>query len=559
MISLKVMKCRNNIIRGLTVLLTMIILTGSGVAASAAERIFSDVPDNHWAERYIARMSLMGVVEGYEDGTYGLGRPVSRFEIIASIIRVMGLEDEAEGKSIPASFRYPASVPTWAQKYVAMGVIQGIISGDDLVSFRGGEPAKRYEVAEFVGKAMGLSAAAGEHATDVLPYRDDKDIPSRARGYISLLWTNGLMQGNEDGTFKPLANVTRAEMAALMAKLDEKMGKLPDKRVQGTVSQVTQSTITVKTADGYETLIVDEDCFIFLNGGKGNFTDIVPPLDGVLLVKDGFRAKLIDINDMNDVDDSQEVFSGQIFSGKVFGQVLSVSYYPELEIIISTSDEERQVISLRDDCIIERENEEVLLKDILPGDQVEIIVEEGKAEEIFAVPAEGTTKGKIKEVSIRDKAMIIVIDENGAEHAYEITSDTKIRKDGNSASLLELKAGDGVDVDWESNFARKVYAQARLFREQITGTATMVNTHLRMLVVSPQELNAGDTGNGEDTGDNDEQVVVFADDNTKIVTLDGTVSTRLNRVKTGNQLVIVGDREEDFITAQTIIILGAVE
>jgi hypothetical protein len=331
MISLKVMKCRNNIIWGLTMILTMIILTGSGVAASAAERIFSDVPDNHWAERYIARMSMMGVVEGYEDGTYGLSRPVSRFEIIASIIRVMGLEDEAEGKSIPASFRYPASVPTWAQKYVAMGVIQGIISGDDLVSFRGGEPAKRFEVAEFVGKAIELSVATEQKIIDVLPYVDAEDIPARARGYVSLLRDNGIMEGSEDGSFRPTANVTRGEMAALMARLDEKINKLPHKAIRGTVSQVTQSTVTVKTPEGYETLIVDDDCLIFLKDGKGELSDLTPPNDAVLVVKEGFRAKLIDVN-----SSSAAVSSVQKLSGKAYGNMVSINYYPQLEIIIST-------------------------------------------------------------------------------------------------------------------------------------------------------------------------------------------------------------------------------
>ncbi|HHT62496.1 MAG TPA: S-layer homology domain-containing protein [Clostridia bacterium] len=544
MISLKVMKCRNNIIWGLTMILTMIILTGSGVAASAAERIFSDVPDNHWAERYIARMSMMGVVEGYEDGTYGLSRPVSRFEIIASIIRVMGLEDEAEGKSIPASFRYPASVPTWAQKYVAMGVIQGIISGDDLVSFRGGEPAKRFEVAEFVGKAIELSVATEQKIIDVLPYVDAEDIPARARGYVSLLRDNGIMEGSEDG-FRPLANVTRGEMAALMARLDEKINKLPHKAIRGTVNQVTQSTVTVKTPEGYETLIVDDDCLIFLKDGKGALSDLTPPSDEVLVVKEGFRAKLIDVN-----SGITTVSPIQKLSGKAYGNMVSINYYPQLEIIISTSDGGRQTIPISDDCIIEREKEEVLLKDILPGDKVEITIEDGKGAEILAVLTEGNTEGKIKEIIIRDKALLTVIGKNEEEHSFEITSNTKIRKDGTTVSLLDLKAGDYVDVEWESSFATKVYAESRPLREQVTGKVTQVNTDLSMLFISRE-------GAIED-GDH-EQTVVFASGGTRIVTLDGTVSTRLSRVKTGDKVVVVGDWGEGFIEAQTIIILGAAE
>ena len=72
----------------------------------------------------------------------------------------------------------------------------------------------------------------------------------------------------------------------------------------------------------------------------------------------------------------------------------------------------------------------MLLKDILPGDKMEITIEEGKGSEILAVPAEGKTEGRIKEIIIRDKALLTVIDENEEEHSFEISGNTKIRKDG---------------------------------------------------------------------------------------------------------------------------------
>lgn len=532
------MKNGRHLLRCLTLLLAIVILPGSGTAAP--ERIFSDVPDNHWAERYITRMNLMGIIEGYDDGSFGINKPVSRFEIVTTIIRVMGLESQSAGLSIPDSFKYPASVPDWAKKYVAMGVIQGVISGDDLVSFRGGEPAKRYEVAEFIGKALGYAGTADLHALDVLPYIDEEDIPLRARGYVSLLRDNGLMEGNENGTFRPMDNVTRGEMAALMAKLDEKTEKLPDKEIRGTVSQVTQSTVTIKTADGYETLIVDEDSFIFLTDGKGNLEDIILN-DWVLAVKNGFKAQLLDVNS------SSSSASAQNLSGEVFGDVVAINYYPELEIVISNFNDVTQTIPISDDCIIERAGDEVLVKDILPGDKVEIVMEGGQAEEILAEPTDGNIEGKIKQIVIRDKALLTIIDEDDEEHTYEIKSDTRIRKNGDTVSPLELQAGDYVDLQWESNFATKVYAESRYIKEQLTGKAVKVNTDLSMLVIAPDE------------GDSDEIITVFALENTKIVALDGAVSSRLSKIKTGDQLVIVGDSEDQVVLAQTIIILGAAE
>jgi len=532
------MKNKRRLTRCLTLLLVIVMLPRS--ASAAPERIFSDVPENHWAERYITRMNLMGIIEGYSDGSFGINQPVSRFEIVTTIIRVMGLESQSAELSIPDSFQYPASVPEWARKYVAMGVIQGVITGDDLVSFRGGEAAKRYEVAQFIGKAMGYAGTADLHALDDLPYIDKADIPSEARGYVYLLKENGLMEGNENGTFRPRANVTRGEMAALMAKLDEKMGKLPDKEIKGTVSQVTQSTVTIRTVDGYETLVVDGDSFIFLKDGKGVLTDIVP-LDWVLAVKNGFKAQLLDVNSSGSTAPAQKL------SGSVFGDVVSVNYYPELEIIISDYNEETQTIPISDDCIIERDGDKVLVRDILPGDKVEIEIEGGQAEQISAEPTDGNIAGKIKQIVIRDKALLTIVDEDDEEHTYEIKNNTKIRKNGYTASPLELKAGDYVDLQWESNFATKVYAESRYLKEQLTGKVLKVNTDLSMLVILP------------DGGDSDERITVFALDSTRIVTVDGAVSSRLSKIKTGDKIIIVGDMEDQVVLAQTIIILGTAE
>ena len=153
----------NNFFRKcITGLLIFSLITGGALAANP-KQIFSDVRKGHWAESVITRMSLKGIVKGYADGTYGVNRSVSRLETITMIIRTMGLENEAKNKKIPSTFKNPAAVSEWGKGYVAMGVIKGVISGNDLDSFRGNDYAKRYEVARFMGNAMGQESAASEY------------------------------------------------------------------------------------------------------------------------------------------------------------------------------------------------------------------------------------------------------------------------------------------------------------------------------------------------------------------------------------------------------------
>lgn len=47
---------------------------------------FSDVPAGHWAEEAIKTVSQAGIMNGYTNGTFGLGKPVTREEL-ASVIR----------------------------------------------------------------------------------------------------------------------------------------------------------------------------------------------------------------------------------------------------------------------------------------------------------------------------------------------------------------------------------------------------------------------------------------------------------------------------------------
>ena len=51
---------------------------------------FPDVPDSHWAKPYIDTMKAKGLISGYEDGTFGLGKQIIRAEVIVIINQTQG-------------------------------------------------------------------------------------------------------------------------------------------------------------------------------------------------------------------------------------------------------------------------------------------------------------------------------------------------------------------------------------------------------------------------------------------------------------------------------------
>lgn len=67
-----------------------------GVEVSGPERTsFSDVPSSHWASGYIAAAEESGVINGYGNGKFGPGDPVTYAQMVKMLVCVCGYEDIA--------------------------------------------------------------------------------------------------------------------------------------------------------------------------------------------------------------------------------------------------------------------------------------------------------------------------------------------------------------------------------------------------------------------------------------------------------------------------------
>lgn len=56
---------------------------------------FSDVLSTHWANSFIIKASSLGVIGGYEDGTFRPDETVTYAQALTMVVRAMGLEDRA--------------------------------------------------------------------------------------------------------------------------------------------------------------------------------------------------------------------------------------------------------------------------------------------------------------------------------------------------------------------------------------------------------------------------------------------------------------------------------
>lgn len=114
-----------------------ILLRVAGFMNKEANGAFSDVAADSWYNRSVAIASEMGIVNGYQNGTYVPNASLSRVEgmtMVGRLLETLDLTNEitdAEIEVILRSFDDGATVPAWARKATALTIKHGIILGEN--------------------------------------------------------------------------------------------------------------------------------------------------------------------------------------------------------------------------------------------------------------------------------------------------------------------------------------------------------------------------------------------------------------------------------------------
>ena len=150
-------------------------------------------------------------IEGYPDGTVRPTGTLTRAEAAAMIYRIFKPGTLKAGDSE----RFTDMKGHWAQKYVAALADKGVINGTSATTFSPNAPIKRQELFTMVGRMFGQA-----YTTDGVIGNTFADIGS---GYyvrfIDLLYTLGLVKGDNNSMVRPADNITRAETATLFNRL----------------------------------------------------------------------------------------------------------------------------------------------------------------------------------------------------------------------------------------------------------------------------------------------------------------------------------------------------
>ena len=443
-----------------TITAVMLVITLISVTALAA---FPDVDATKysWAVDSINSMADSGIIKGYEDGTFNPEKAVSKLEGLVLIARILGCDDSVneeivfEATQIYDDFIGEYEV-NFGEKELSYLLIKGVLTEDELDSYLTGNGAsdglKRYEVATLLTKA--LDGDKDLASSPALSYSDVGDIPATAKKYVKFVTDAGLMKGMEDNKFSPNTNVTRAQAAVVL----EKLNKLTSYQFRtGTVIDYSDTSgIKVKNADGsVYTHNIMSNVILRFEGKKISTKEIVVGSTAFITYKE---SQLYSIDFISSAADS--TLSG-VISSVVTGNNTSTITVKLIGDEDTEPSEEKKTFTMANDVAIVYKGVAATKAELVNGRLAVIDVKAGKAKSIEVFDKITNISGNIENIIISPVYKLVVKDNSGYIDEYMLKDVVNVTRGGKEADVSSLAKGDMVSLTLEYGVISKVVATTK--------------------------------------------------------------------------------------------------
>lgn len=173
--------------------------------------MFLDMPHNFtpWYETYVEKVVRIGLMKGHSNGEFLPEGEVRLSEVIAMASRLHNIYNNGSGNF--------SQGPLWYSIYVNYALSNGIINEGDFLDYD--RPATRGEMAYIFASA--LPPAALKEINTVNNIRD-VNASTAYDAEIFMLYRAGVVTGYADHSYQPLTTISRAECAAIIARMASK-------------------------------------------------------------------------------------------------------------------------------------------------------------------------------------------------------------------------------------------------------------------------------------------------------------------------------------------------
>lgn len=162
------------------------------------------MPKDSRMTKTIELATKLGIIKGYEDGSFRANVTITRAEFATMLVKALGLTSEGDSS-------FNDTKGHWATGAIATLKARGIINGYLDGTFKPNQSISRAEIVAMLSKVMNTTLVKSDKFKDVLG--------NWAEHEINTLSEMGIVKGGTDGSFKPNASATRYESILMILRM----------------------------------------------------------------------------------------------------------------------------------------------------------------------------------------------------------------------------------------------------------------------------------------------------------------------------------------------------
>lgn len=205
---------------------------------------FKDLDKSHWAYDSINAMNEKGIIVGYDDNKFKPDNTVT----YAEFIKMAVIADHEENVGV-------CSEGHWANNYYQEALDRGYFDRADISYIQLDDQISRSDMALILSNIIGDKEVANYESLD----KALTDIKTTAKNeyHIKKVYTEGILSGYPDNTFKPEKTLSRAEAASVIYRLVDKTARVfpnieEEEEGEELILEVEEETYTVELGEEYE-------------------------------------------------------------------------------------------------------------------------------------------------------------------------------------------------------------------------------------------------------------------------------------------------------------------
>ncbi len=201
----------------LIIALAVSSLVFTASVTEAEDMPFRDVKTGAWYYDTVKYVYEKGIMNGTSDTTFDPNGKMTRAMFVTILGRLSGVE-----QTITEAFTdVDPKKGSWYAGYVGWASENGIVNGYPDNTFRPNASLTREQMAALINRYVKYTGITPLKSTDPLSFfTDGEKISSWAKSDVDYMRMTGIVTGKTGGAFDPLGNLTRAEAATVMTRLD---------------------------------------------------------------------------------------------------------------------------------------------------------------------------------------------------------------------------------------------------------------------------------------------------------------------------------------------------